>query len=231
MTFDFPYKVIRTDRKRSASIEVVDDFVKVTVPENLSEQRVEDLIKKRVGLIRQKLKVNSDIIRPKPKEYVNGETFTYLGRNYRLRVEESGVPGVKLVNGYLTVSLDRRTYEGNSDGAIQTALKEWYQAKALIRLKHKTKRYALLMGVEPQLVEVKDYVARWGSCSKTGQLSYNWRIIIAPHQIVDYIVVHELCHLIEHNHGPKFWRNVESVLPDYRTQKAWLKSFGQTLTI
>jgi predicted metal-dependent hydrolase len=72
---------------------------------------------------------------------------------------------------------------------------------------------------------------RWGSCSKTGNIQYNWRVIIAPHHIVDYVVVHELCHLVYHNHSDKFWRSVERALPEYRQDKEWLRLNEPTLSI
>jgi predicted metal-dependent hydrolase len=80
-------------------------------------------------------------------------------------------------------------------------------------------------------VGVKEYKARWGSCSSSGDVTYNWRIIMAPHHIVDYIVVHELCHLLEHNHGPKYWKHVKSVVPDYKECREWLKVNGEGLRI
>ena len=101
----------------------------------------------------------------------------------------------------------------------------------LEKLKEKTKRYASILGVNPQSVDLKEYKARWGSCSSSGDVTYNWRIIIAPHHIVDYIVVHELCHLLEHNHGPKYWKLVQSVVPNYREHREWLKVNGEGLRI
>ena len=114
---------------------------------------------------------------------------------------------------------------------MQQSLKNWYQTRALEKLKEKTKRYAAILGVNPQSVDVKEYKARWGSCSSSGDVSYNWRIIIAPHHIVDYIVVHELCHLLEHNHGAKYWKHVQTVIPNYKECRHWLKTHGMNLKI
>lgn len=87
------------------------------------------------------------------------------------------------------------------------------------------------MGVSPQSVGIKEYKSRWGSCSSSGDVSFNWRIIISPHHIVDYIVVHELCHLLEHNHGPKYWKHVERVIPNFNDCREWLKVNGERLAI
>lgn len=231
MNFDFPVKINRTERSKSASIEIEDHTVTVTVPKNLSDQRIEELIKNRTVWIRQKLKIQTEIICSKPKEYVNGESFTYLGRNYRLRCELGGCEGVKLKNGYLTVTLGIGNSEAHSEGSVQHSLRQWYQTRALEKLKEKTKRYSGILGVSPNSVNIKEYKARWGSCSSNGDITYNWRIIIAPHQVVDYIVVHELCHLLEHNHGPKYWKHVEHIVPNYKECREWLKNNGETLVV
>jgi predicted metal-dependent hydrolase len=231
MTFDFPVEIIRTDRSKSASIEVIDGIVNVIVPQSISEKRIEDLIKARTTWIRQKLKLQASVVVPKAKEYVNGESFTYLGRNYRLKCVKSATGDVKLKNGYLNVPVADAMREEKLTGFLRTSLEQWYFSKALEKLKEKTKRYSEILGVKPISVSIKEYKSRWGSCSTNGEVTYNWRIIIAPHHIVDYIVVHELCHLLEHNHGPKYWKHVESVVPDYRICREWLKKHGQTLII
>ncbi|MDA9224706.1 M48 family metallopeptidase [Tateyamaria sp.] len=231
MNFDFPIEIIRTDRSKSASIEIEDDIVKVVVPKNLSDQRIADLIRNRTTWIRQKLKIHTETIRSKPKEYVNGECFTYLGRNYRLKCIRGTSGQVKLKHGYLNVPVGADISESDLGRPVRQSLYQWYQTRALEKLKDKTKRYASILGVNPQSVDVKEYKARWGSCSSSGDVTYNWRIIIAPHQIVDYIVVHELCHLLEHNHGPKYWKHVQSVIPQYRNHKEWLKVNGDGLQV
>lgn len=231
MTFDFPVEIIRTDRSKSASIEVIDGIVNVIVPQSISKKRIEDLIKARTTWIRQKLKLQASVVVPKAKEYVNGESFTYLGRNYRLKCVKSATGDVKLKNGYLNVPVADAMREEKLTGFLRTSLEQWYFSKALEKLKEKTKRYSEILGVKPISVSIKEYKSRWGSCSTNGEVTYNWRIIIAPHHIVDYIVVHELCHLLEHNHGPKYWKHVESVVPDYRICREWLKVNGAGLRI
>jgi predicted metal-dependent hydrolase len=73
------------------------------------------------------------------------------------------------------------------------------------------------------MIDVKDFKSRWGSCTPKGEVQYNWRIIMAPNSVCDYVVVHELCHLIQHDHSPKFWKLVERVVPDYDDSKGWLR--------
>ena len=228
MNFDFPFETIRTDRVKSASIDVEDNLVKVTVPKNLSDERIEELIKGRILWIKQKLALQASAIVSKPKEYVDGEAFAYLGRNYRLKCAKGLEESVKLKSGYLNVT--SKNGKRNSEH-IKAAIEQWYRTKALSRLVNKTKRYSAILKVEPTSINLKDYKAMWGSCSPKGVVSYNWRIILAPHKIVDYIVVHELCHLIEPNHSSKYWKQVRSVIPDYEHSKEWLKNNGSSLLI
>ena len=228
MNFDFPFETIRTDRVKSASIDVEDNLVKVTVPKNLSDERIEELIKGRILWIKQKLALQATAIISKPKEYVDGEAFAYLGRNYRLKCANGTEESVKLRSGYLNVTT--KNGKRNSEH-IKAAIEQWYRTKALSRLIDKTNRYSAILKVEPTSINLKDYKAMWGSCSPKGVVSYNWRIILAPHKIVDYIVVHELCHLIEPNHSSKYWKQVRSVIPDYENSKEWLKNNGSSLLI
>jgi predicted metal-dependent hydrolase len=85
---------------------------------------------------------------------------------------------------------------------------------------------AVALGVRYARITLRDQRSRWGSCSASGALSFNWRLVLAPHDVLDYVVVHEVCHLLEHHHGPSFWRLVEKRRPGYRDSKAWLDTHG-----
>ena len=168
----------------------------------------------------------TDIV-PKPKEYVSGENFSYLGRNYRLKVIRGSDYGVKLKGGYFEVGVSKESKKKD----IRDALVKWYEKHALKRLTDKTKRYADIMGVDPHSVSVRDYKSQWGSCSPIAKISYNWRVIIAPHHIVDYVVVHELCHIKHPNHSPEYWRFVKREVPDYDICRQWLRVHAGELVI
>jgi predicted metal-dependent hydrolase len=219
--FPFQVEVIRTDRKRSASISLSNDLVKVTVPSTLSDNRIRDLVRKRTPWIKKKLQEQS--VRPTipPREYISGETVTYLGKNYRLKVLRGDQPSIKLRRGYVEATVTKTDIDPKK--TIRSLLEHWYRSLAEKRLDEKTVRLAGVIGVNPASVTVKNYKSRWGSCSTKGDISYNWRIILAPHSIVDYVVVHELCHMLEHNHSSKYWKHVERHVPNWRECKEWLK--------
>ena len=227
--FEFPVEVIRTDRKRSASIYLDGERIKVRVPKSLSDSRVRDLIEKKSPWIKRKLKEAELAAPPKPKELVSGETFSYLGRNYRLKVLPGNSSSLKLRGGCLEASISG--FSKTQEEEVRSLLVDWYHRHAQERLEEKTHRYAKVLQVEPNCVSVKDYKSRWGSCSTTGDISYNWRIVMAPHRIVDYVVVHELCHLLEHNHSAVYWRHVERIIPDFQECREWLKQNSKRLRI
>ena len=225
-------KIVRTERRKTVLIEVDNPVVTVKVPKTLSRERLEALLTKRKGWIKDKLETQEAMPPMRTKEYVNGEAFAYLGRTYRLKIipGEQGKP-VKLRNGYLEVPVAKNLKNEGRRASIRCALTEWYTSHALVRLESKCTRYGRVLGVAPASVKVDDYKTRWGSCSSTGKLSFNWRVILAPHSIVDYVVVHELCHMLEHNHSAKYWKHVRTVIPDYKACRDWLKKHGAYLFI
>ena len=224
----FLAEVIRSGRRKTASVKVQEGKVSVAVPKSLSDSRIEALVAKKARWIREKLLLQSEARPVKPKEYVSGESFTYLGRNYRLKVEAGKPVSVKLKQGRLWV----RVPGGCSNPEkVKDALIQWYRTHAEQKLEQKAERYARIIGVSPSAVGIKTFKSQWGSCDNRGLVQFNWKIIIAPNRIVNYLVVHEICHLKQHNHSPRFWKCVESVFPDYRECREWLKENGRFLQI
>lgn len=218
--FAYPLVVTRTRRQKTASIRVVDGIVKVTVPRTLSDRHVREFIWKSDAWIQKKLQLQAECPVPQPKNFVSGEIFPFLGEPYRLRVVQGVTSSVNLQNNKLIVTVCE---EANGEPLIKSLLENWYLTQARDQLRAKTQRYARTVGVTPASVTVKSYKARWGSCSVRGDLSFNWRLILAPHHIVDYVVIHELCHLLEHNHSPRFWQLVSRHVPGWKGCRAWLK--------
>jgi len=226
---EVPIKVIRTNRRKTATIKIVEGDVHIIVPQHLSQKRIEELIQRKANWIRQKLHLQASIQPIRPKEYVSGEAFSYLGKNYRLKLSEGDTEGVKLKGGRFMLEV-KSTLTGEARAYyVQAQLAQWYQDHAELRLRDKAERFAPLLGMSPNSIKVKYFKARWGSCSIHGDVTFNWRIIMAPHRIVNYVVVHELAHLKHHDHAPKFWRSVASVIPDYRECREWLKLNGSRL--
>jgi hypothetical protein len=225
---DFIAEVIRTKRRKSATVKVEEGKVSVVVPESLPDTRIEALVSQKTRWVREKLKIHENSIVVRPKEYVSGESFTYLGRNYRLKVNTAADATVRLLGGRLVVALPGGD---NRPERVRDALTGWFRKHAEVKLREKSERYAKIVGVAPSSVDIKTFKSRWGSCSTGGRIQLNWRIIITPNRVVDYVVVHELCHLRQHDHSPMFWKCVERVLPDHQECRDWLKVNGGTLTV
>ena len=212
--------VIRSSRRKTATIKVEDGIVSIAVPQELSNERIITVLNNKADWLRQKLALHQQTQPATSKEFVSGEAFPYLGRNYRLKVNTGEYSAIKMVNGRLVATFPTgSTYPY----MIRNALLRWYERMAKQKIIQKVKRYAVLIGVEPKSINIKDFKSRWGSCSNEGDIDFHWKIMMAPNRVVDYVVVHELCHLLEHNHSPKFWKHVERILPDYIDQKEWLK--------
>ena len=232
LNLGFDYKVIKTERRKTASISVKDSIVLVTVSRTLSKDKVHEIVRKKKKWIQDKLNYYAQTQNlSKTKEYVSGEGFAYLGRNYRLKVLNGKLKEVQFKNGKLVVHIPKEYSKRKKENTVKKFLEEWYQERALVKLQEKTKRLARKVGVEPKLVTIKSYKGRWGSCNSKQELFFNWNIIIAPNQIVDYVVVHELVHIIHHDHGKAYWKRLKSVCPDYEECKEWLKVNGRNLKV
>ena len=152
-------------------------------------------------------------------EFVSGEGFPYLGRSYRLLlVDEQDAP-LKLEAGRFKL-LRRLSPEGREQFV------RWYTEHATRWLRRRVRDWAARMGVNPRGLEVRDLGFRWGSCGQTGVVNFHWATILMPPRVVDYVVVHELAHLVEPNHTTEFWRVVERSMPEYEQRKAWLAEHG-----
>jgi predicted metal-dependent hydrolase len=230
---DFQYQIIRRPRRKTAYISVEPNCsVRVLVPFTLSEEKVIELVHRKSRWIRTKIDHFEEINHnQKQNAYVSGESFTYLGRNYRLKIVPGDFEEVKLMNGRFYVHIPTGTPLESRNQAILSRLTCWYKEHAIKRLRLKVSRYAKQVGVTPVSVGLKDYISRWGSCHTDGRIFFNWKVTIAPHSIVDYVVVHELCHLIHGDHSKQFWKLLETILPDYAERKKWLKVNGIGLKI
>jgi len=221
-------EVLRSIR-RTAALHIVGTELQVRVPQHLGDERVAAILQQKRPWIRSKVAELRRVPSYRPRELVSGESFPYLGRNYRLKLQEGPRVGVCLSGGYLRATVRPTDQGAQREARIQQYLQSWYRARALERLQEKAERYARQIGVSPTAVSVRNFKARWGSCDSTGRLLFNWHIIKAPHSVIDYVVIHELCHLIHPNHSKDFWRLVTRHDPQCDQHRAWLRLRGSLL--
>lgn len=221
-------EVVRSVR-RTAALHIIGSDLQVRVPEHVGDERVAAFLQRKRPWIRSKVAEIRLLPPHRNKELVSGESFPYLGRHYRLKIQEGHQVGVCLSGGYLKATI-RPTEQGEQRKVrIQQYLQNWYRSRALEHLQEKAKRYAQQIGVTPTGVSVRNFRSRWGSCDKKGQVVFNWNIIKAPHAVADYVVIHELCHLIHPNHSKEFWQLVGRHDPAYAEHRQWLRERGTAL--
>jgi hypothetical protein len=146
-------------------------------------------------------------------------TLWLAGRPVPARLRRTRQPGVRLLGGTLEAG----------PGELDRLLERWYREQARRVLTGGVEREAARLGLRPGRLVVRDARTRWGSCSSRGTLSFSWRLVVAPPAVLEYVVVHELCHLVELSHAPRFWALLEQALPGWRTQRAWLREHGDEL--
>lgn len=201
------------------------DIVTVVAPEGISEEILLKHVKTKAKWIVQKLHEISEIQSKKfDREYVNGEAFMYLGRNYTLIIKEDVVlkkPVTKLFQGRFLITTPTRDQD-----KLKISMEEWYRKKTLEKVNERIEYYQRYFNVKPTDIRVKEQRKRWASCTIKKELLFNWRCAMAPSWVLDYIVVHEMCHMIYMDHSKEFWTLLGRVLPDYERRKEWLKNYG-----
>jgi predicted metal-dependent hydrolase len=227
----FDVTVKRSPRRRTMEIIIRRGDVHLMLPHFISDQEGMRFLQQKRQWVTQTLKKqrqHAEEIRI--KQYVEGETFHFLGEAYPLQIVIAKRSEVQLINGSLIVAIVKRA--GLSTAAtVQKALWQWYQSQARQLLTAKTDALAKRIGRSYAGVRLRRTKTKWGHCTSKGIIQYNWQIVAAPESVIDYLVAHEISHLVHPNHSKRFWRHVEHLLPDYKAQRHWLKTRGHTLVM
>jgi len=226
------YQIKRSQRRSTVSIAVVpQEGLVVTAPAKATTERLDALVHRKGAWIAQRLK-HQDELPPTlpPREFVSGETFKYLGRQYRLRVQ-AGAPGgqVRLHGPYLGLILDKAIPASQRAPGAREALVEWYRAKAREYLPRRAAKWARKLGLHEPRMMVAEPPKRWGSTTKNGTVRINWRVLQCPVALVDYVLAHELVHLVHEDHSRAFWATLGRIMPDYEERKKRLRAMGPRL--
>lgn len=225
-----PYEVIRSRRSTADIIIERDGSVVVRAPEWTSDDEVRSIVESKHYWIFQGLAEWRDLNATRVlREYKNGEGFLYLGRAYRLSLVGDQEAALCLKNGRF--SLRRDLVEQRDIEAAKSSFRGFYVAKGLARLRDRVDYFAPKVGVRPTEVGVRELGHRWASCSASGKLAFHWKCMMAPPTIIDYIVVHELCHLHCRDHTDAFWNEVDKVIPDFCERKEWLRVNGARMDL
>jgi predicted metal-dependent hydrolase len=216
------YKVVFSKRKTLTITVERDRSVVVTAPEGTSPEKIRQVVESRKLWIFEKTRhaqKYSPLPHPPGKELVSGESLPYLGRQYR----------IELTDDEGTIRFEQKFLIPRSLVNQSEVFRKWFMAKAEEKILPRVALHARNLGVTYKQAKIGDGKYRWGSCTPNDNVIFNWRLIKAPMFVIDYVVVHELAHLVESNHTPEFWNIVKAQAPTMEKAKAWLQKYGALL--
>lgn len=231
-----PYEIDWVEDRETIGLSV-DQSLELTVraPMTATTDDVEDVLESRHEWILEKLYgLQEQSEPPYPKEYLSGEKLPYRGREYPLDVVEADVPEPRLSFDGLEFTLEVHRFDAPADHVSirrkRQAVVDWYLRQAKEDLPERCPRYESKLGLEDVPTEVGELDGRWGEYDD-GTVRLNWRLILAPVRIQDYVVVHELAHAAHGDHSDAFWNTVGTLIPDYEDRREWLRLNGNSLTV
>jgi predicted metal-dependent hydrolase len=218
-------KIIHTRRKTISLMVMPDGRLVVRAPLRATKKQIIELVNQKLEwiLIHQALADKARQLSPE-KQYVNGECFWFLGAPNRLEIITGAQHALELKDGVFR--LDRSALP-----AARQILVQWYRTQAHIVFKQRVESLAAQYGFKYKTVKITSAQTRWGSCSISGSLNFPWRLVMAPLEVIDYVVVHELVHTVIHNHSQAFWDKLRTFIPDFNRHRQWLYKEGGKLKV
>ncbi|ALS77210.1 zinc metalloprotease [Planococcus kocurii] len=233
-TIDYTLEYLEKKTDISVTVEWLDG-VNVMAPTGITEETLQHALYKKAPWILRKWNELSEINGNVPvKEFCSGEKFAYLGRQYRLKVikgTEVAAPSLHYSQGKFIAKVSSSLSPLEKRDLMNKQFKQWYIKNGEKKVKERAEIYSSKMLVKPSKIALKEQKMRWGTCTPTDAIYLNWRLVMAPIAIIDYVLVHELAHIKHPNHSQEFWRFVASILPDYEQRKEWLRVNGPLLTL
>lgn len=231
------YAIVRSpSRQKSITIQVQPDgAVFVRAPKGTRTRKIEVLVTQKAPWILSKSAGVQSKRNAVLHEFVSGESLHYLGRHYRLKIHSAinaDARPVALRGGFFFVCVERNMAATKQAEVVHHRLQDWYREHARAKLAERLALFCPKLGYTdtPRFL-IRDQRNRWASCDAGGLMRFNWRIIMAPISLVDYVVAHELCHLRYPDHSRSFWRLLRSILPDYEDRKLRLAEEGSSFDL
>jgi predicted metal-dependent hydrolase len=211
----FPCQVVRHRGARRMTLRVSDAGVRLTVPARAPAARVEAFLRASAPWVAEQ----SARLAPAPAPLADGDALAWLDDGLTLRLRPGDRGRAERRGGELVVPA------GRADARVEA----WYRAEALRETGARARQRAASLGVRVTGVAIRDPRTRWGSCASTGRLSFSWRLMLAPESVLDYVVAHEVCHLLRPDHSPAFWALVAATDPGHAAARDWLRDNGTLL--
>jgi len=211
---------IKYSRRRTVYLRIISqNSIEIRSPFGINNKKLLDFIMKNQVWIADEL--NKVTINTKVRLYKDGEEFFYQGQVYTLKIY-IGYNDFAFIND----SDNTINVKCNNSEDVKVILIKWYKAQASCYIKERANYYQNIIGVKPEKISIKNQKTLWGSCSSKKNLNFNIRLIMMPDYVIDYVIVHELCHLIHFNHSKEFWKKVEEIIPNYIEVRKYLKQNG-----
>ena len=228
------YQIRRSQRAQRARIVVSPSKVEIVVPLRMTESVIHGFVQnKQSWIIRtmEKLKHREQTLESfAPIKYVQDAKIPFRGDKFPLTVGSTRLKKIKIeFNNGFNVLVPVTLTGTDFDQEIREGLIRWMKKRALVEADVYVQRHADRMKLFPRSVRIKNQTSRWGSCGINDDINLNWLLILAPTEVFEYVVVHELCHIQVRNHSADFWSLVAAQLPNYKQQKIWLKTYGSSL--
>lgn len=216
----------KTERRKTVSIFIErDGSVRVLAPISSTDEVIENAVKVKEYQIFAKLAKWKELNQAKvTREFVNGQSFLYFGRNYRLSIVDSQDVPLKMTGGYF--QLDKK-YLDKADKVF----KDFYREKAEQKIKERLKLIQEKFQMKPTSIKVLELQNRWASWTPNNVLNFHWKCAMAPIPVLDYIITHEMVHLKHPNHSAEFWNELDKKMPNFRDHENWLKQNGVKMSI
>ena len=226
MDIHLNYQLIRSKKRRKTlSLQIKEGGqIVVYVPHRTPEGEIERFLERHRSWISKKVAEKEGGIRQPERSFLPDEKFFYLGEAYPLEIHEGTERGQALTLSFGKFILSRDCIEKARDLFVV-----WYKKEAKDRLAERVDYYSNRFQLFPKGLKITSAKSRWGSCSRDNRLCVSWRIMMAPLSVIDYILIHELVHIKEKNHSRRFWSTVESILPDYKRHRRWLRDHQNLL--
>jgi predicted metal-dependent hydrolase len=216
-------KIVRSRRRTIALVITPDAHLIIRAPLRAPAAMIDEVIREKSGWIRKKIGEMKERPQVVVHAYEEDEIFWFLGRAYPLHIVDD--PEAEILR------TDRICVSRILLPDIRRGIQRWYMAEAHKEIHSRCMWFSMMTGYSPASVRITDARQRWGSCTCKGGLNFSWRLIQAPLEIVDYVIVHELVHLRQPDHSRKFWAKVEALMPDYKRRRTWLRENERLLRI
>jgi len=227
---DISYELIRSPRRTADIVIEPDGRVIVRAPRTIPAERIEDIIESKRLWIYKNLAEWRDLNATRViREYRNGEGFLYLGRSYRLLLVADQEEPLLLKAGRFC--LRRDIVDKGEIPAAKAAFRNYFITRGFERITQRVEYFAPKVGITTDELDVRELGHRWASCSPNGNLAFHWKCMMAPPRIIDYIIVHELCHFHHLDHSDAFWNEVDKIMPDFSERKEWLRKNGAAMDL